>query len=94
MKRLDDRIRRSKRSGKIVVAGVLLVSLAFAVVLIQGLFLALNAGRTDLMVRAILGLALLVGLDAFAVVMMRRQHRILDEAAEELQELVRGEAPH
>ena len=90
MRRLDDRIRRSKRSGKLVVAGVLLVSLAFAVVLVQGLFLALNGGRADLVIRAVFGLALLVGLDLFAVVMMRRQHQILDEAKAELEELARG----
>ena len=94
MRRLEERIRRSKRSTKVVVAGVLLVSVAFAALLIQGLFLALDAGRTDLMVRAILGLALLSGLDVFAVVMMRRQRRILDEAKEELEGLVKGEAPH
>jgi len=33
-------------------------------------------------------------LDVFAVVMMHRQHRSLGEAEEELEELVKGEAPH
>ena len=91
MKRLDQRIQRSKRSGKLVLGGVVLVSVAFAAVLIQGLFLALEAGRRDLVGRGVFGLALLLGLNLFSFVLVRRQHRMLDEAREELEELVRGD---
>ena len=89
LKRLDDRIRRSKRTGKIVLAGVAAVSLVFAVVLTQGLSLALEGGRNELVVRAVVGLGLLVGLNFLSVVLIRRQHRVLDEAREELEGLVR-----
>ena len=89
LKRLDERIRRSKRTGKIVLGGVAVVSLVFAVVLTQGLSLALEGGRNELVIRAVVGLGLLVGLNFFSVVLIRRQHRVLDEAREELENLVR-----
>lgn len=89
MNRLDERIQRSKRSGKIVLGGVILVSLVFGVVLAQGLFLALEAGRRDLVGRAVFGLVLLLALNAFSLLLIRRQHRMLDEARRELQEMVR-----
>jgi hypothetical protein len=88
--KLDQRIQRSKRSGKLVLGGVFLVSVAFAAGLVQGLFLALEAGRTDLVGRGVFGLVLLLGLNLFSLVLVRRQHRMLDEAREELEELVRG----
>jgi protein-S-isoprenylcysteine O-methyltransferase Ste14 len=91
LRRLDHRIRRSKRSGKIVVVGVFLVSLVFAVVLTQGLSLAIDEGEEGLVVRALVGLSLLVGLNLFSVVLIRRQHRLLDEAREELETLVTGD---
>jgi len=72
-----------------VVGGVLLVSVVFAAVLVQGLLLASNAGRQDLVLRAFIGLGLLAGLNIFSLVMVRRQHRMLDEAREELEEIVR-----
>jgi len=87
MKRLDQRIQRSKRSGKIALGGVLLVSVVIGSVLVQGLLLALEAGRGELVGRAVLGLALLVGLNGFSFILIRRQHRSLDEAREELLEL-------
>ncbi len=90
MKKLDQRIQRSKRSGNLVLGGVFLVSVAFAAVLVQGLFLALETGRTDLVGRGVFGLVLLLGLNLFSLVLVRRQHRMLDEAREELEELVRG----
>jgi hypothetical protein len=90
VKKLDQRIQRSKRSGKLVLGGVFLVSVAFAAVLVQGLFLALETGRTDLVGRGVFGLVLLLGLNLFSLVLVRRQHRMLDEAREELEELVRG----
>ena len=89
LKRLDERIRRSKRTGKIVLGGVAVVSLVFAVVLTQGLSLALEGGRNELVIRAVVGLGLLVGLNFFSVVLIRRQHRVLDEARKELEDLVR-----
>ena len=90
--RLERRVQRSKRHGKLVLAGVLLVSVVFAAVLTQGLLLALDADRTDLVARAWAGLGLLVGLDLFSLIMIRRQHRMLDEAHADLQELVRGDS--
>ena len=72
-----------------MVGGVLLVSVVFAAVLVQGLLLASNAGRQDLVLRAFIGLGLLAGLNIFSLVMVRRQHRMLDEAREELEEIVR-----
>lgn len=89
LERLDERIRRSKRSGKLVLGGVLLVSLVFGVVLVQGLLLAEQGNRGDLVWRAALGLALLLALDLFSLLLIRRQHRRLDEALEEMRELVR-----
>ena len=88
MKRLDERIHRSKRSGKIVLGGVLLVSLVLGGVLVQGMLVALDGGRGDLAGRAAFGVALLVVLNSFSVYLIRRQHRRLDEAREELRELV------
>jgi len=88
--RLEERIRRSKRFGKMVLAGVLLVSLVLGSVLIQGLFLALEAQRQGLVVRAGLGLGLLLAVDLFSVFLIRRQHRMLDEAREDLQEMIGG----
>ncbi len=88
--RLDARIARSKRSGRLVLIAVLVVSAAFAVVLVHGLGLAREAGRGDLWGRGVLGLALLVGLNLFAALAVRRQHRLLDEARRELAELVRS----
>jgi hypothetical protein len=91
LSRLDRRVQRSKRTGKIVLVGVLLVSLVFGAVLVQGLFLAREAGRTDLEIRAVAGLALLVGLGLFSLIMIRRQHRMLDEARADFQDLIRGD---
>jgi len=89
--RLDRRIRRSKRQGKMVFAAVVLGSLGLGAVLVQGLVLAGELGRQDLLVRAWVGLALLGMLDLFAGLLVWRQHRILDEARMELQELVTGQ---
>ncbi len=72
-----------------VLAGVLLVSIVLGTVLIQGLFLAAEAQRQDLILRAGLGLGLLLILDLFSIYLTRRQHLILDEAREEMEELVR-----
>ena len=91
--RLDRRIAQSKRRGKQVLGGVLLVSLAFGAVLIQGLLVAMEAGRSDLILRAWIGLGLLAGLNLFAVILIRRQHRRLDEAREDLVALIRGDPP-
>jgi len=93
VKKLNERIRRSKRSGKVVVTGVLVVSLVFSAVLIQGLLLASEAGRQELVVRAFVGLGLLAGLNVFSLVLVRRQHRMLDDTRRELEEIVRGELP-
>lgn len=94
MKRLNERIRRSKRTGKIVLGGVLLVSLILGGVLVQALSLALTGGRGDLVWRGAFGLALLLALDAFSIVLTRRQHRRLDEAREELRALVDFSGSH
>ena len=91
LSRLDRRVQRSKKHGKIVLLGVFLVSLVFGAVLVQGLFLAQAAERTDLVTRAVVGLSLLVGLDVFSLVMIRRQHRMLDESRSDLRELVSGD---
>ncbi len=88
LKRLDLRIRRSKRSGKIVLGAVLVVSLVFGLVLIQALLLAREAGRQDLVVRAWVGLGLLACLILFSAILTRRQHRMLEEAREDLEALV------
>lgn len=88
LSRLELRIQRSKRNGKIVLGAVLLVSVAFALVLTQGLSLALEAGRGDLVVRAWVGLGFLAGLNLFSVTMIRRQHRLLDDARKDLEALV------
>ena len=93
MKRLDRRIARSKRSGTVVLAGVLLVSVVLGAVLVQGLLLALEGDRWGLVTRGLLGLGLLGGVDAFSVLAIRRQHRMLDEARDELRSLVRPSEP-
>ena len=92
--RLDRRISASKRWGRIALAAVVLISLFFGAVLVQGLRLASDAGRVDLIGRAVLGLALLAGIDVIAVLLVRRQHVMLDEARADLEELMRGEHPH
>jgi hypothetical protein len=79
--------------GKVVLMGVLLVSVALGYPLLQGIFLASDSGREDLIIRGFLGLGLLAGLVVFAVVMTRRQHRKLDEARQELSSLVVGDVP-
>ena len=91
--RLDRRIAQSKRRGKVVLGGVLLVSVALGAILIQGLLLALETDRKDLILRAWVGLGLLAGLDLFSVILIRRQHRRLDEAREDLVALIRGDPP-
>ena len=63
-------------------------------VLLQALSLALEGGQGDLVARAVFGLAILLALDVFSVVLIRRQHRRLDEAREELRELVSLSDPH
>lgn len=93
LKRLDLRIRRSKRAGKVVLIGVGLVSLIFGAVLIQALLLAVAGGRDDLVNRALMGIALLAGLNLFSILLIRKQHRALDEAREEMEEMVRGDLP-
>ena len=93
LKRLDHRIRRSKRAGKVVVGGVVIVSIIFGAVLIQALLLALRGGRGDLVTRALLGLGLLAGLNFFSILLIRHQHRTLDEAREEMEEMVREDLP-
>jgi hypothetical protein len=72
-----------------VLVGVSLVSLVLGAVLMQGLILAAEAQRQDLILQAGLGLGLLLILELFSIVLTRRQHRILDEAREEMEELVR-----
>jgi len=94
MRRLEDRIHRSKRNGKVILGGVLVVSLVMGAVLLQALSLALEGGQGDLVARAVFGLAILLALDVFSVVLIRRQHRRLDEAREELRELVSLSDPH
>ena len=88
LERLDRRIRRSKRWGMVVLGGVLVVSLAFGGTLVHGLLLALDSGSGDLVVRAWVGLGILVGLDLFSVFLVLRQYRRLDEARKELLALV------
>lgn len=68
--------------------GVFLVSLFFAVPLVQGLILALDRGRNDLQLWALLGLGLLVALNFFSLILIRRQHRNLDDARSELEALL------
>lgn len=93
MKRLDHRIERSKRNGKIALGAVIVLSLVFAAVLVPGLTLALEEGRPELVRRAVFGLALLGALDVFSIVLIRRQHLMLDEARDELEEMVRLDRP-
>lgn len=87
-RRLDRRIHRSKRSGKVIFLSVFLVSLVLGGVLVQGLRLAREAGRNELVVPGLMGLGILVALNVFSGLLARRQHRLLDEAREELQRLV------
>ena len=90
LKKLDQRIKRSKRTGKIALVGVGLVSLACGSLLIQGLLLARETGHAELMGRAALGLVIVVGVDLFSLFLIRRQHRLFDEARRELQDLIGG----
>lgn len=92
MTRLDERIRRSKRRGKISAVVVLVVSLVLGSVLSQALALARSTGQDDLVTRAIFGIGLLVVLNLFSVTLAWRQHRLLDQARLELDELARGPA--
>jgi hypothetical protein len=91
LKKLDERIKRSKRLGKMAVAGVFLMSVVFGGVLVQGLVLAQELGQDDLVARAIRGLSCLTLLNIVSVVLIWRQHRTFDKARAELQELVEGE---
>ena len=93
MNKLDRRIERSKRSGKLAAGVVLMVSVVFAAPLIQGLLLAIETGRRDPVLKGLVGLGLLVALNVFSLVLTRRQHRMLDEAREELEGMVRGDLP-
>ena len=88
LKKLDRRIERSKRIGKIALVGVGLVSLACGGFLIQGLLLARETGHPELVWRAAFWLVLVVGFDLFSIVFIRRQHRLFDEARKELKELI------
>jgi hypothetical protein len=72
--------------------GVLLISLVFAATLAQGLSLALEEGQGELVRRGVFGLLLLGVLDVFSVLVIWRQHRMLDEARREFEELVRGDS--
>jgi hypothetical protein len=92
MRRLDERIRRSKRTGKISVLVVLVVSLVLGSVLAQALVLARGTGQDDLASRAIFGIGLLVVVNLFSAGMAWRQHRLLDQARSELSTLVRDPA--
>lgn len=73
--------------------GIVALALIFGGVLVQGLLLALDAGRWGLVLRAAFGLALLAGLVVFSVVLVRRQHVVLEEARSDLEEMIRG-GPH
>jgi len=80
--------------GKIVLGGVLLASVAFGGVLVQGLVLASEGGRGELVARAWIGLGLVLVLDLFSVVLIRRQHRVLDGARADLQALITDDGAH
>lgn len=90
MRRLDERIRRSKRRGKISAIVVLVVSLVLGGVLAQALALARSTGQDDVVTRAIFGLGLLVVVNLLSVALAWHQHRLLDQARSEMRELVRG----
>ena len=90
MRRLDERIRRAKRRGKISVVVVLVVSLVLGSVLAQALALARSTGQEQLATRAIFGIGLLVVVNLFSVALAWHQHRLLDQARSEMDELVRG----
>ena len=90
LKKLNRRVLRAKRRGKAALVGVLLVSLVFAAPLIQGLALALDQGRNELKLRGFLGLGILLALNLFSLFLIRRQHKNLDEAQDELEALVEG----
>ena len=90
MRLLDERIRRAKRRGKISVVVVLVVSLVLGSVLAQALALARSTGQEQLATRAIFGIGLLVVVNLFSVALAWHQHRLLDQARSEMDELVRG----
>jgi hypothetical protein len=90
LKKLDERIRRSKRLGKIALGGVFLMSLTFGGILVQGLILALETGQDDMVFRAIRSLCCLALLNLVSIALIWRQHRAFHEARTELQELVEG----
>ena len=92
MRRLNERIRRSKRRGKISVVVVLVVSLVLGSVLAQALALARSTGQDELASRAIFGIGLLVVVNLLSVAMVWHQHHLLDQAKSEMDELVRGPA--
>jgi hypothetical protein len=92
MRRLNERIRRSKRRGKISVIVVLVVSLMLGSVLAQALAVARSTGQDELATRAIFGIGLLVAVNLFSVALAWHQHRLLDQARSEMVELVRGPA--
>jgi len=72
---------------------VFLVSLVFGVALVEGLLLAEQGNRGDLVGRAVFGLALILALDLFSLLLIRRQHQRLDEALEEMRDLARFPDP-
>jgi len=88
LKKLDQRIKRSKRTGKVALSGVALLSLACGSLLLQGLLVARATGDSEVMARAVVGLVIVVSFDLFAVFLIRRQYRLLDEARRDLQELI------
>ena len=90
MRRLNERIRRSKRRGKIAVIVVLVVSLLLGSVLAQALIVARGTGHDEVVSRVFFGIGLLVALNVFSVALAWRQHKLLDQARSEMIELVRG----
>jgi hypothetical protein len=88
VKRLEERFRRSKQSGKVVLGAVLLVSSILFLVVFHGVTVAWQAQRWEVVIRGGLGLLLLVALDLFSIVLIRRQHRVLDEVRAEMLALV------
>ncbi len=89
--RLDERIRRSKRFGKIAFGGVVLMSLVFGGVLVQAWIVAEQTGHPELVFKALRALCCLVALNLFSYYLVRLQHRVLDEARNEMRELVEGD---
>jgi hypothetical protein len=90
LRRLNERIRRSKRRGKISVVVVLCVSLVLGSVLAQALVVARSTGQDELASRAVFGIGLLVVVNLLSIAMAWHQHRLLDEARSEMEELIRG----